>query len=210
MRGAAGAPLQPFIFLHPFPTPSMSPSLPGKPGSTAAPCGWAPRGCTHSRKVRAEQRQHRHRPAQHPGARGRGSRNTSRLPQRLASPRSLQRPPHATAQHASSPHAAEKSRPEPARASRIRLVNGPHPSRSVRSFWCRSCFLAGGTFWCNSSPRFWYQIGVFVNGLCYFLFIYLFLWFPTAHWCTVQWGLVVCHGKEKNMQICYGVTFIFR
>lgn len=41
-------------------------------------------------------------------------------------------------------------------------------------------------------------------------YLILFLWFPEAHWCIVQWGLVVCHEKEKNMQICYGVIFIFR
>lgn len=100
MRGAAGVLLQPFTLPHPFHVP-IPPWEAGQDGCTASPgppgkdawCprrGWAPRGCIRSRKARAEQRQHRHGPAQHPaalpGAWGRWSRNTSRLPHRLVSP----------------------------------------------------------------------------------------------------------------------------
>lgn len=55
--------------------------------------------------------------------------------------------------------------------------------------------------------------------LCYFFFfgmklLYLlkFLRFVVInpHWCTVQWGVVVYHEERNNMQICYGVCFIFK
>lgn len=31
-----------------------------------------------------------------------------------------------------------------------------------------------------------------------------------SHWCTVQWGVVVYHEERNNLQICYGVCFIFK
>lgn len=95
--------------------------------------------------------------------------------------------------------------------SQPRLVNDPHSSRFVFGpsdvdLAFLQMVLSGVTVLCSSGMKSVYSLKEFVK-LFYFT---LFLWFPEAHWCTVQWGLVVCHEKEKNMQIHYGVIFIFR
>lgn len=70
-------------------------------------------------------------------------------------------------------------------------------------------FFADGTFWCNNSLQFWYEIGVFVKKSLFF-FIFFFLWFPKAHWCIVQWDPVVCHEKEKTYADMLWSDFYFQ
>lgn len=71
-------------------------------------------------------------------------------------------------------------------------------------------YFAGGTFWCNNSLQFWYEVGVFVKSSLFYSFLIFFLWFPEAHWCIVQWGLVVCHEKEKKYADMLWSDFYFQ
>lgn len=68
--------------------------------------------------------------------------------------------------------------------------------------------LSGVTILCSSGMKLVYLLKK-VCSINFFILLF-FLWFPKAHWCIVRWDLVVCHEKEKNTQICYGVFFIFR
>lgn len=81
--------------------------------------------------------------------------------------------------------------------SQPQLVNDPHSSRFVFGpsdvdLAFLQMVLSGVTVLCSSGMKSVYSLKEFVK-LFYFT---LFLWFPEAHWCTVQWGLVVCHEKE--------------
>jgi len=64
--------------------------------------------------------------------------------------------------------------------------------------------LSGVTVLCSSGMKsvYLFKKVCSVNFFC--------VWFPKAHWCTVQWDLVVCHEEEKKSADMLWSEFIFK